>query len=64
MTSVALKVARDAFDWLEDHAHDAEYGGYFEALKRDGTPIVTWTIRARRSPAGSIVSASITASRP
>src|SRR4051794_23660277 len=38
----ALKVARDAFDWLEAHARDPEYGGYYEALKRDGTPIVTW----------------------
>ncbi len=39
----ALKVARDAFDWLEAHAHDATHGGYFEALKRDGTPIVAWS---------------------
>ena len=39
---LALKVARDAFDWLEDHAHDALHGGYLEALKRDGTPIVAW----------------------
>ncbi len=39
---LALKVARDAFDWLEAHAHDAGHGGYFEALKRDGTPIVAW----------------------
>ena len=38
----ALKVARDAFDWLERHAHDAEHGGYFEALTRDGTPILSW----------------------
>jgi mannobiose 2-epimerase len=38
----ALPVARDAFDWLERHAHDAEHGGYFEALRRDGTPILTW----------------------
>ncbi|WP_210420483.1 AGE family epimerase/isomerase [Aquisphaera giovannonii] len=37
----ALKVARDAFDWLEAHAHDRDHGGYFEALKRDGTPILT-----------------------
>ncbi len=36
---VALRVARDAFDWTDAHAHDAEHGGYFEALKRDGTPI-------------------------
>jgi mannobiose 2-epimerase len=38
----ALKVARDAFDWLEQHAHDGAHGGYFEALRRDGTPIVSW----------------------
>jgi mannobiose 2-epimerase len=38
----ALAVARDAFDWLEQHAHDGEHGGYFEALGRDGTPIITW----------------------
>jgi mannobiose 2-epimerase len=39
---LALQVARDAFDWLEQHAHDAEHGGYFEALRRDGTPILAW----------------------
>lgn len=38
----ARKVARDAFDWLETHAHDSEDGGYFEALTRDGTPILSW----------------------
>lgn len=38
----ALAVARDAFDWLEAHSHDTQHGGYFEALKRDGTPIVSW----------------------
>ncbi len=38
----ALKVARDAFDWLEQHAHDSRQGGYFEAIARDGTPIVSW----------------------
>jgi cellobiose epimerase len=37
----ALKVARDAFDWLEQHAHDARHGGYFEAIRRDGTPILS-----------------------
>ena len=40
--ALALKVARDAFDWLEQHAHDKQFGGYFEALRRDGTPILTW----------------------
>jgi mannobiose 2-epimerase len=38
----ALKVARDAFDWLETHAHDPVHGGYFEALTQEGTPILTW----------------------
>jgi mannobiose 2-epimerase len=38
----ARKVARDAFDWLESHAHDKEHGGYFEAIRRDGTPILAW----------------------
>ena len=39
---LARKVARDAFDWLEAHAHDAKHGGYFEAIRRDGTPILAW----------------------
>ena len=39
---LALKVARDAFGWLEDHAHDEKDGGYFEAIRRDGTPVVRW----------------------
>ena len=38
----ALQVARDAFDWLDKHAHDSKHGGYFEALRRDGTPILGW----------------------
>lgn len=39
---LSLKVARDAFDWLEAHAHDARNGGYFEALTREGKPVVEW----------------------
>jgi cellobiose epimerase len=38
----ALAVARDAFDWLEQHAHDSKYGGYHEAFRRDGTPVTAW----------------------
>ena len=34
-------LARRAFDWLDERAHDAENGGYFEALTRDGKPILT-----------------------
>jgi mannobiose 2-epimerase len=36
----ALKVAGIAFDWLEEHAHDPKNGGYLEAFRRDGTPIL------------------------
>lgn len=42
----ALKVARDAFDWLETHAHDDEHGGYFEGLTRAGEPILSWSEEA------------------
>jgi cellobiose epimerase len=38
----ARQVARDAFDWLESHAHDSKHGGYFEAIRRDGMPILDW----------------------
>ena len=36
----ALDLAMKTFTWFDDHAHDAANGGYHEALKRDGTPIV------------------------
>lgn len=42
----ALAVARDAFAWLERHAHDPKDGGYFEALTREGMPIVERDDRA------------------
>ena len=35
----ALRLAQQDFFWLE-HAHDAKNKGYFEALRRDGTPIL------------------------
>ncbi len=38
----ALQVARDAFEWLEQCAHDSQYGGYHEGLGRDGTPQLAW----------------------
>lgn len=37
----ALDLAQRAFSWLDQHAHDAANGGYYEALRRDGTPILT-----------------------
>ncbi|CAN5486851.1 cellobiose 2-epimerase [soil metagenome] len=36
----ALKLAVEAFRWLDAHAHDVRNGGYFEALAPDGTPVL------------------------
>jgi len=35
----ALDLAKKAFQWFDEHAHDDEYLGYFQFLYRDGTPI-------------------------
>ena len=35
----ALELAKKGFAWLDQHAHDKVNGGYFEALRRDGTPV-------------------------
>jgi cellobiose epimerase len=37
--TAALSLARKAFNWLETHSHDSVYKGYFQHMKRDGTPI-------------------------
>lgn len=34
----ALKLAQDAFRWLDRHSHDPEFGGYFQFLSREGDP--------------------------
>jgi mannobiose 2-epimerase len=36
----ALALAQRTFRWLETHAHDAEYGGYFQFIQRDGTALM------------------------
>jgi mannobiose 2-epimerase len=36
----ALDLAIKAFKWLDKHAHDDKNGGYYEALARDGKPIM------------------------
>jgi mannobiose 2-epimerase len=36
----ARELAMKTFEWLDRHAHDDVNGGYHEALRRDGTPIV------------------------
>lgn len=35
----ALNLARKAFNWLEEHSHDVEFGGYFQHMEMDGTPL-------------------------
>jgi mannobiose 2-epimerase len=35
----ALNLAKKGFLWLEKHSHDPVYKGYFQHMKRDGTPI-------------------------
>jgi mannobiose 2-epimerase len=36
----ALALAQKEFRWMEEHAHDAKNGGYFEVLTRQGKPIM------------------------
>jgi len=36
----ALDLVKKTFLWLEDHVHDQEYGGYFENLRRNGSPVL------------------------
>jgi mannobiose 2-epimerase len=35
----ALHLAQRAFRWLDEHARDSIHSGYFQNLKRDGTPV-------------------------
>jgi mannobiose 2-epimerase len=35
-----LELAKLAFTWLEEHAHDNSHGGYFVFYRRDGKPIL------------------------
>ncbi|HYW97340.1 MAG TPA: AGE family epimerase/isomerase [Bacteroidales bacterium] len=35
----ALALAKSTFRWMDDNARDRQYGGYFQVLKRDGTPV-------------------------
>ena len=52
----ALDLARQGFLWTDKHAHDAEHGGYFEWLARDGTPVVPLALSGRvaMNPIGPI----------
>ncbi|MEO8562152.1 MAG: AGE family epimerase/isomerase [bacterium] len=35
----ALRLAQQAFRWLDSHAHDPVHRGYFNYMERDGTPL-------------------------
>lgn len=35
-----LELAQRAFRWMDEHAHDAKNGGYFEWLTREGKPVL------------------------
>ncbi|HEY3320353.1 MAG TPA: AGE family epimerase/isomerase [Planctomycetota bacterium] len=37
----ALELAQRTFKWFDKHAHDGDNGGYFEALTREGQPILS-----------------------
>ncbi len=37
--TAALNLAKKSFAWLEKHSHDPVYKGYFQHMRRDGTPI-------------------------
>jgi mannobiose 2-epimerase len=38
--TAALNLAKKAFMWLEDRNHDRKWGGYYQYMQRDGTPIL------------------------
>ncbi len=44
----ALDWAKKTFYWLEEHAHDKEYGGYFDVLQQDGS----WLLEVDDNTAG------------
>ncbi len=37
----SLALAQQAFRWLDSHAHDSKNGGYYEALTRQGIPLLS-----------------------
>jgi len=37
--TAALSLAKKAFAWLDKHSYDPQYGGYFQFLEADGTPL-------------------------
>lgn len=48
----ALQLAKDCFAWLEKHAHDPLFKGYYQNLLRDGTPAKRTTAEPSTSTVG------------
>jgi len=49
----ALDLAKQAYFWLQTYAHDAVNGGWFEALTRQGVPMLASTASSARDPIGT-----------
>jgi len=49
----ALGLGMKTFDWLDKHAHDAENGGYYEAISRQGRPILQAPAGVSKDPGGA-----------
>ena len=45
-----LDLAKKAFYWLEEHAHDQEHGGYYQHLNRDGSVMQRETPEFKNQP--------------
>ncbi len=48
----ALKLATQTFMWLEKHSHDTIFKGYYQHLKRNGTPVLRDTAIASTAEIG------------
>lgn len=46
----SLDLAKRGFDWMEQHAHDGNHGGYFGYYRRDGRLVLDRTNSVREYP--------------
>ena len=53
--SAALHLAQRTFDWLEEHSHDPQYGGYFQSMSREGTPYKEGLLRTPPKDQNSMI---------
>lgn len=48
----ALQAAKDQFEWMERHMHDADHGGYAERVAREGGPVRAGVMDMLGTPVG------------